>query len=152
MKVNSTDINLLHPKLKELCSKLFIECKKQGINLKVISTYRNAEYQNGLGKDVTKAGAFNSYHQWGLAFDIAALSDDGKSVINNWIPKNCDNWFKIGEIAESLGLEWGGHWTSIKDYGHFQLKIFNLVELKNGTAKSKDVFFNTVYDNYKKGI
>lgn len=152
MIINSRDINLLHPILKAKCQELVNKCAEHGFLIKVISTYRNAEYQNSLKKGTTKATAYNSYHQWGLAFDIAVFNPDGKTILNNWNPKKGDNWFKAGEIGKELGIEWGGDWTSIKDYGHFQIKVFNLIGLKDGTAVSKDKFFTTVYDYYKKGI
>lgn len=51
----------------------------------------------------------------GVAFDV--IRNDGKGAYND-----SDNWFsKVAKIGKSLGLEWGGDWTSPVDKPHFQL-------------------------------
>jgi len=72
---------------------------------------------------VTKARGGTSEHNATLqgkpasrAFDIAFLVD-GKASWADSLP-----WAKAGAIGRSLGLEWGGDWTSFKDRPHFQLK------------------------------
>ncbi|GEK44436.1 hypothetical protein AJO04nite_16940 [Acinetobacter johnsonii] len=32
----------------------------------------------------------------------------------------------MGEVAESVGLTWGGRWKSIQDYGHTEYRMPNL--------------------------
>ncbi len=34
--------------------------------------------------------------------------------------------FRMGEVAESVGLTWGGRWKSIQDYGHTEYRMPNL--------------------------
>ena len=54
-------------------------------------------------------------HQWGIAFDF--YRNDGKGAYNE-----SGNFFEnVGQIGKTLGLEWGGDWTSPVDRPHFQL-------------------------------
>lgn len=118
------DITLCHPKLQELAAKLIEECKQQGLIIKIGETLRTVAEQDELyaqgrtkpGNIVTNApgSSYSSYHQWGTAFDFYRA--DGKGAYYD------DGFFtKVGKIGESLGLEWGGNWTSIVDKPHFQL-------------------------------
>jgi peptidoglycan L-alanyl-D-glutamate endopeptidase CwlK len=65
---------------------------------------------------VTNAKGGQSFHNFGLAFDIVILGDGGKA---NW-DTNDPAWKRAGEIGKSVGLEWGGDWTRLKDLPHFQ--------------------------------
>ena len=119
------DITLCHPRLQTLAAKLTEECKKQGLAIGIGETYRTVAEQDALyAQGRTKPGAivtnapgssYSSYHQWGTAFDI--FRNDGKGAYNE-----AGQFFKkVGAIGVSLGLEWGGNWTSIVDKPHFQL-------------------------------
>ena len=119
------DITLCHPRLQVLAAKLVEECSKQGLKIAIGETYRTVAEQDALyaqgrttpGKKVTNApgSSYSSYHQWGTAFDI--YRNDGQGAYNE-----AGNFFgKVGAIGVSLGLEWGGNWTSIEDKPHFQL-------------------------------
>lgn len=87
-----------------------------------------------MGNIVTNAKAYQSIHNYGLAFDIALLLDlDGNGTFEkvSW-DMNTDldadgkkDWGEIVLIAKKYGWEWGGDWTSFKDYPHFQ-KDFGL--------------------------
>src|SRR2546427_295988 len=65
---------------------------------------------------VTKAKGGQSYHNFGLAFDIVVLDSLGKA---DW-DTNHPGWNKAGDLGKSVGLEWGGDWKSFKDLPHFQ--------------------------------
>ncbi|TLY41369.1 MAG: M15 family metallopeptidase [Nitrospirae bacterium] len=65
---------------------------------------------------VTKAKGGQSYHNFGLAFDIVVLDSLGKA---DW-DTNHPGWKKAGDLGKSVGLEWGGDWKSFKDLPHFQ--------------------------------
>mgnify|MGYP002646380221 CR=1 FL=1 len=121
----SRDIKLCHPQLQILAAKLIAEGKKQGLIIKIGECFRSASEQDVLyaqgrtkpGNIVTNArgSSYQSMHQWGVAFDV--IRDDGKGAYNN-----SDGWFdRVGKIGKSLGLEWGGDWTSPVDKPHFQL-------------------------------
>ena len=55
-----------------------------------------------------------SDHNVGVAVDIVPIVD-GRA--NYKVPESV--WNTIGAIGESVGLSWGGRWTSFKDRPHF---------------------------------
>jgi peptidoglycan LD-endopeptidase CwlK len=74
---------------------------------------------------VTKAPtATKSYHGYGLAFDIAITSPDGKHIEwsdkADWNQDGLNDWEQVGELAAACGLEWGGNWSSFPDIPHYQ--------------------------------
>ena len=73
------------------------------------------------GGHVTNARAFQSWHQYGLAADCAFLRE-GKLVISEKDPWAMRGYQLYGEVAESLGLTWGGRWTMM-DFGHIELRM-----------------------------
>lgn len=101
---------------------LLILCKDKGIDVILTSTYRDKESQDALyaqgrttpGKKVTNAKGGQSMHNWRVAFDVVPVIN-GKAVWND------DNlWNRVGEIGESVGLEWGGRWSKFIDKPHLQ--------------------------------
>lgn len=78
---------------------------------------QNALYEQGRtkpGKIVTWTRRSN--HIKGTAFDIVIM-ENGKP---DWQVSN-PKWTKAGEIGESVGLTWGGHWSK-PDFPHFELR------------------------------
>jgi LysM repeat protein len=65
---------------------------------------------------VTNAKGGQSYHNFGLAFDIVVLDSVGKA---DW-DTNHPGWQQAAAIGKSVGLEWGGNWKNFKDMPHFQ--------------------------------
>ena len=86
-----------------------------------------------LGPQVTQAGAFASYHQYGLAADCAFLRD-GRIVISEQDVWAAAGYALYGEVARSVGLTWGGGWRSIKDYGHVELRREGVLQQRNESA------------------
>jgi peptidoglycan L-alanyl-D-glutamate endopeptidase CwlK len=137
MRTGEEKLNQIHPIVKEKALELIKVAKREGINILITQGLRTIEEQNQLyakgrtapGKKVTNAKGGYSYHNYGLAFDFAIYNKDGRTL--NW---NVDNeWMRVGELGESLGLEWGGRWTSFKDYPHFQLTFgLSIDELRSG--------------------
>lgn len=118
-------IEALHPELKKKISELTEKCLRAGLKIGISETCRTVEEQDKLyaqgrtkpGNIVTnaKGSTYSSMHQWYIAFDF--YRNDGKGAYDNG-----DGFFnKVGAIGESIGLEWGGRWTSIVDLPHFQL-------------------------------
>lgn len=64
-----------------------------------------------------------SRHINGEAFDIAIIND-GQPI---WVLKvnvnanDVGDYYEAGQIAEAIGLEWGGRFKPKPDYCHFQL-------------------------------
>jgi peptidoglycan LD-endopeptidase CwlK len=95
--------------------------EQHGYEMAILEGYRSPERQDmlsKLGTQVTSASAFQSYHQYGLAADCAFLRD-GKLVISEKDPWAMKGYALYGEVAESLGLTWGGRWK-IMDFGHIE--------------------------------
>ncbi|MDL2355600.1 MAG: M15 family metallopeptidase [Pseudomonadota bacterium] len=97
--------------------------EKHGYEMALLEGYRSPARQTllaSMGSHVTSAGAFQSWHQYGLAADCAFWRD-GKLVISEKDPWAMRGYQLYGEIAESLGLTWGGRWTMM-DFGHIELR------------------------------
>lgn len=120
--INSRDINMLNPAVKQKAQQLISECQKQGVDLLITSTLRDDEAQAVLyaqgrstpGRVVTNAKPGESFHNYGMAFDVVPLVH-GKAVWDDNVL-----WGKIGGIAEGIGLEWGWRWKSFQEKPHFQ--------------------------------
>ncbi len=92
---------------------------QHGYDMALLEGYRSPERQALLaaqGPQVTQAGAWQSYHQHGLAVDCAFLRD-GKLVISERDPWAMRGYQLFGETAEQMGLTWGGRWKML-DLGH----------------------------------
>lgn len=145
------DIGELVDYLQPYVKKLIEECKKQGINIKVTETYRSQARQDYLyaqgrtreGSIVTNAKT--SIHTSRKAFDVC-INQRGNEY-------NATLLKKVGAIGESLGLEWGGNWSTFKDSPHFQLlnkpKVNTLKIKLNGVVKEVSYIEESGY-NYVK--
>lgn len=97
--------------------------ERYGYDMVLIEGYRSPERQAKLleqGSHVTQVGANMSYHQYGLAAD-SAFFRDGKVVISERDPWAMRGYQLYGEVAEQVGLTWGGRWK-MQDYGHVELR------------------------------
>lgn len=135
--INSRSTSDLTPLAKELCEKFIAECKKQGIDILITSTYRDFESQQVIynqgrtaaskakgEKVVTNAKPGQSFHNYRVAFDVVPLIG-GKAM---W--SDTKLWTQIGVIGKSVGLEWAGDWKSFKELAHFQLPGLSLAALQ----------------------
>ncbi|MCC8555693.1 M15 family metallopeptidase [Xanthomonas citri pv. glycines] len=95
--------------------------RQYGYEMVLVEGYRSPERQAELMGDgrATRAGAWQSCHQYGLAVDSAPLRD-GKLQWDMGDPLTKRVYFLYGELAQQAGLEWGGSWRSIKDYVHVE--------------------------------
>ena len=104
--------------------KVFQIMKEQhGYQMALLEGYRSPERQTMLaaqGPQVTNAGAWQSYHQYGLAADCAFYKD-GRLVISERDPWAMRGYELYGQVAESVGLTWGGRWRML-DLGHVELR------------------------------
>ena len=94
----------------------------------LIEGYRSPQRQAALqaaGPHVTNAAPWQSYHQYGLAADSAFLRDN-KLVISERDPWAMQGYRLFGEVAESVGLTWGGRWK-LMDFGHVEWRKPGLV-------------------------
>lgn len=127
------NVSQLHPELQKKVEQLKILCQQNGITIGISECVRTVAEQDVLyakgrtmpGKIVTKAkgNTYSSMHQWGVAFDFYLKMDvDGDGSVSDDALNNSTELFnKVGKIGQSIGLEWGGAWKSMKDLPHFQL-------------------------------
>lgn len=118
----------LHPVYQPYVVKLINTGYQQlAICWTITDGYRSPSAQGALSGGVTKAGPLKSYHQYGLAVDVWSVRD-GEIVYYDTRLKKADreklavaDQTKLAPIGESLGLIWGGLWTTIFDPPHFEL-------------------------------
>ncbi len=95
--------------------------QEHGYDMALLEGWRSPDRQRLLaarGANVTMAGAWQSYHQYGLAADCAFLRN-GKLLITEKDPWAMRGYQLYGEVAERLGLTWGGRWQMM-DLGHVE--------------------------------
>lgn len=103
----------------------------KGHDVIITSTYRTQEEQDDLyergrskpGRKVTWTK--HSTHTERRAWDFTLIKD-GKAVWDVKADYDVDSiadYFEVGEIAEEIGLEWGGRWEPNPDYCHVQYNI-----------------------------
>ena len=122
--------------MQPLAQKFLDKCAAENIDILVTCTYRSPKEQNALyaqgrtkpGRIVTnaKAGQSNHNHEIAgfpasLAFDVVPLRG-GKPVWGTQ-GSDLDLWQRIGEIGESVGLEWAGRWRRFKEFPHFEKDV-----------------------------
>jgi peptidoglycan L-alanyl-D-glutamate endopeptidase CwlK len=115
----------INPRYKQRLLMVFKIMREQhGYELVLLEGYRSPERQNSLSANLntTRAKGYQSYHQFGLAADIA-FKRNGKVVISERDPWAMRGYELYGQVAESVGLTWGGRWKSIKDYGHTEYRM-----------------------------
>lgn len=127
------NITALHPRLQTKLAVLKEQCKKQGVSILYSECLRTKAEQDALyakgrtapGSKVTnaKGSTYSSQHQWGIAADFYLDMDvDGDGDKKDDAFNNSTGLFEhVGSIAKSIGLGWGGDWTSFKDRPHLYL-------------------------------
>jgi peptidoglycan L-alanyl-D-glutamate endopeptidase CwlK len=90
-----------------------------------------------LGLRVSKAAPGWSFHEYGLALDIAVVRN-GKVTWDGKVDVDGDkvwDYAELGPIGESCGLEWGGRWTTMVDYPHYQVSFgLTIEDLRAGVS------------------
>jgi peptidoglycan LD-endopeptidase CwlK len=122
--LNEKRLERVHPGIAGRARMMLDRCAQAGLALLITQGFRSFAEQDSLyaqgrtvpGKIVTNARAGQSYHNFGLAFDIVVLDAMGKADWNDGHP----GWRFAAEVGRSVGLEWGGTWSQFKDLPHFQ--------------------------------
>ncbi len=138
--VNSRNIEDLHPTLQRGAKELIGRGKSAGLDILITQTLRDIEYQNSLyaqgrtkpGQIVTNARGGESFHNYGLAFDIC------KNVKGHEYDDS--NFFKkVGEIWTEMGGMWGGNFDSFVDTPHFEFSGgLTIKDMQNGKKLSNE--------------
>lgn len=139
-KISLQRARQLHPDVRDEVINLITEVEKgfpPNIAVRIVQGLRTIAEQDALynqgrtkpGSIVTNARGGSSYHNYGLAIDFAILIDkDSNGTYDelSWdIKKDNDkdgvaDWLEVVKVFESAGWEWGGKFSSIKDYPHVQ--------------------------------
>jgi len=115
--------NQIDPDLQQRVLAIYEVMRRQyGYEMVLIEGYRSPERQAELmaGGKATRAGAWQSCHQYGLGVDSAPIRD-GRLQWDMEDPWTRRGYFLYGELAEQAGLDWGGNWRSLKDYVHVEV-------------------------------
>ena len=137
----------MHPSYKQRLLMVFKLMKERhGYELVLLEGYRSPERQTRLSgnKATTLARAYQSYHQFGLAADVA-FKRDGKVVISERDPWAMKGYQLYGVTAEEVGLTWGGRWTRIHDYGHTEFRM-------PGLRKSRETAERLIAEAQNQGL
>lgn len=103
----------LSPTIAPIAWQLINDMRAAGIPAWISSAVRTTGEQAALvARGASKT--MRSRHVQGLAFDIDILGY-GRNQLPRWW------WLAVGQYAESLGLKWGGRWTTFYDAGHFEV-------------------------------
>lgn len=122
------NLNTLHPKFRPIAQVAWEEAQRampSNVQIIVVQGLRTFEesdkiYAQGRtlpGDIVTKAAAGQSYHNYGLAFDFAMITDGKDDEVVG------PNWMKVVTIMKKYGMTWGGDFPDgFHDNPHFENK------------------------------
>lgn len=108
---------------QKLARRSIAALRSAGHDARVISGTRTYAEQDALfrqgrfgnpGHRVTNARGGQSWHNFGLAWDIG-LFDGGKYLTSD------TKYRAVAPVAKVAGLEWGGDWRSFPDAPHYQV-------------------------------
>lgn len=132
---NQKFIDKLHPSIRTptLSSIIAAEAALTGRAQPIITfglrtfAEQQAIYDQGRtkpGQIVTKAKPGQSFHNYGLAIDIALLIDNKTlswDTNKDWDADRQSDWMEVVAVFKREGFVWGGDWRSFKDMPHFEM-------------------------------
>lgn len=172
-KITLDRINLMHPAVRYELLQDYLHINNKllgkGVRLRFAYTLRTFAEQDALyaqgrtklfdnnGKRlgiVTNAKAGQSYHNYGLAFDIVLLLDpngDGNFEAASWNTKadndkdGVSDWMEVVKYFKSKGWTWGGDFKKFPDAPHFEKTFKNhwktlLNKMHNGEFEEARLF------------
>jgi peptidoglycan L-alanyl-D-glutamate endopeptidase CwlK len=140
----SRELRHLHPLVQTICLRHQEKAANRGLNVVLISTYRDETEQKKLfmkGRDVngkvvypeevvTNAPPGSSYHgvaypsgtPASLAYHLALIRPGGLVGFGEEMGEaGVFLYSAIGVLGEGLGVTWGGRWR-MRDYTHFEFR------------------------------
>lgn len=119
------NLQTLHPKFRPVAIAAWSEAMDAmpaNVQIIVVQGLRSMEESDALyakgrtapGSIVTNAPGGSSYHNYGLAFDFAMVTNGKDDYVVG------QNWMTVVKIMESHGMTWGGNFPSIQDDPHFE--------------------------------
>ena len=132
---NQEKIKTLHPEIRNATSSMLTNLKKDNINVEISLATRTYEEQDRLyskgrnekgeiideSKVVTYAKGGQSYHNFGLAFDVEVYNENGTK---NW-NKQSEAWQKVINEGKKQGFVAGAEWNDFPDLPHFENSFGN---------------------------
>lgn len=123
---SESNIATLLPEVRPYARALVQQAAQHGITIVITSGTRTYDEQDALyeqgrskpGEIVTRAKGGHSNHNFGIAFDVTL---DGPSAGFDPVWES-PQYKAVGIMGRSLGLSWGGDWTSLNDEPHFELR------------------------------
>lgn len=145
--LNQQRLAPLFPPLIEKANLFISDCREEGLMILITQGLRTWAEQNDLynqgrhgnpGKIVTNAKGGQSYHNFGLAFDIVPVDKNGHPIwdVTNeaWeiaqaigelhpgsVNTRLDPVFAAQVVMQDLGLTLGADFHSIKDIPHYEM-------------------------------
>ena len=134
-KNNQEKIKTLHPEIRNATSSMLTNLKKDNVNVEISLATRTYEEQDRLyskgrnekgeiideSKVVTYAKWGQSYHNFGLAFDVEVYNENGTK---NW-NKQSKAWQKVINEGKKQGFVAGAEWNDFPDLPHFENSFGN---------------------------
>jgi len=100
----------------------YVNLLRKAVGLYPIDHSKNIVVTNAMGGQSPHNFEGPDNNPMALAFDFALCEKghewDLKADFNN---DDVSDYEQAGAVAIELGLDWGGNWTSFKDYPHIQL-------------------------------
>ena len=123
--ISEARLSLVHPALADKIRRMAEALELEKITIRVTQGLRSWDEQAKLwaqgrttpGERVTKAPGGWSWHNFGMAVDVAPDKDPGPGFIPDWNLAH-PAWGRIVAVGESLGLTSGISW---EDEPHLQL-------------------------------
>lgn len=121
-EINEKQLSKLNSKFADHVRKVIDNAEAEGVTLQIVQGLRTVEEQDKLfakgrtapGKIVTKARGGKSWHNYGLAVDLAPVINGKVSWSENF------DWSIIGKLGKKEGLFWGGDWKNFQDRPHLE--------------------------------
>lgn len=138
------NMGAVNARVRDYALELVKRAYHQGIYVIITDGFRSYAEQDKLyaqgrttkGNVVTNAKGGQSIHNFGYAIDYALMDSKGKIHwdINRDLNGNqVKDWFEVGKIGKQMGFQWGGDWTSFKDYPHLDFqKGLTLAQFRAG--------------------
>lgn len=102
----------LDPEFAKVVVPLVLWSRHYGVPLVLTEGRRDWDRQQRLVR-AGRSERLKSYHLRGRAVDV-----DWHNVAPDRVPIVV--WELVGAIGEALGLRWGGRWSSLRDFRHFE--------------------------------
>lgn len=123
--ISKARLQLINPRLATAVEKLDEILTLEKISFRVVQALRSWDEQEKLyaqgrtapGKIVTQAAGGHSWHNFGLAVDLAIMEENGQIDWNAAHPA----WQRMIQVGEMLGMYSGSHFRTFPDNPHFQM-------------------------------